>query len=722
MRQIQSERQTVGNRQSAIGLKGFSTNPKTAKIRNLTPHLYIAQWVMAALCIQLLRVARAEPQDVYLPLFILLAVGVTLSYLFQKRGVTEKTQILFGGMDIAAGLGALLFQASLNRFINLPTDNQPDIYISTALVWYIVLRSSLMISLGALLWQNIPALALFGLTATYYMGTPLMLLFGIYLGLLIYSLTFIHISSQTDDVQLTNKHALRWAIYGLLCTSTFAFAIAPAVQNFAGRYLMEQVMGIRLNAPGIASSQNPPTSVQEVGLGPVFLDDRPILKVKMDHKVYMRQETLDVYNGTGWESRSIYQRDHPVENGRLSLEGLWSKPGMPPAIIVEQQVQILDDWHRNLHYGAEPYEIFINSPSLGLNWISGTISVERDIGPGARYTVRSLVIPNTPEALRAASSDFPWRVQLYYTTLPQKMRSVRLQRLVYQLTHDKENLYDRVIALKNYIASQCAYNLRAEAFPRNQDVVDYFIFEAREGYCDAFATALAVMCRYAEIPARVARGFLPRVTDPKTGEWILRDADRHLWTEIFFPGIGWVAFDPTENARVIDDGLDDLGAVPDTEAAAGAEERRKMLIRIAIDALIILALLYFVWAELLPRLRSHPHHAPADQLSALYRSFTRTLILSGAPKPSPAYTPLEFWQHASARLSGTTEPVRKEAERFINLLMHARYAPGALTPQAVQQTKQALNQVKRAVTRNVPLRHRIIRRITTRFNNRNSEL
>jgi len=540
-------------------------------------HLYMAHWVMGVVCIQLLRVARADPPGLYMPMFILLTLGITLSFLIQKRGITEKAHLLFGGMDIAAGLGVLLFQATLNRLTNLPTDNQPDIYISTSLTWYIVMRSFFMVSPGALLWQNIPALALFGLTATYYMGTPLTLLFSVYVGFLIYTLTFIHLSGHTRNIPHINRHAMRWAFYGLACTGIFALALAPVVQNIGGRYLMEQVMGIRLNAPGIASSQTPQTSVQEVGLGPVFLDDRPILKVRMDRRVFMRQETLDSYTGTGWESRSIYSRDHPVENGRLSLEGLWSKPTMPPAEIVEQDIEILNDWHRNLHYGAEPFEIYIDRPTLSLNWISGTISVERDIGPGTRYSVRSLVIPNTPEALRQASSDFPWRVQLYYTTIPQKMRSVRLQRLVYELTYDKENLYERVMALKRYIAAQCAYNLKAEAFPRNQDVVDYFIFEGREGYCDAFATALAVMCRYAEIPARVARGFLPRVTDAQTHEWILRDADRHLWTEVFFPGIGWVAFDATEGARVIDDGLDALGGVVDVNDGRIWRESPSML-------------------------------------------------------------------------------------------------------------------------------------------------
>jgi len=146
------------------------------------------------------------------------------------------------------------------------------------------------------------------------------------------------------------------------------------------------------------------------------------------------------------------------------------------------------------------------------------------------------------------------------------------------------------------------------------------------------------------------------------------------------------------------------------------------LARIAIDALIVLTLIYFVWAELLPRLRNHPRHSQVEHLSALYRTFTRTLALAGIPSPPPAYTPLEFWEQTSARLTGSAEAVKEKGERFMNLLMHARYAPGALTRQAVQETKQALSEVKQAVKREVPLHHRIVRRMVQTFSSRSAGL
>jgi protein-glutamine gamma-glutamyltransferase len=73
----------------------------------------------------------------------------------------------------------------------------------------------------------------------------------------------------------------------------------------------------------------------------------------------------------------------------------------------------------------------------------------------------------------------------------------------------------------------------------------YFLFTRRSGHCEFFAAAMTVMLRDIGIPARYVGGFLPGEYNDVGGDWIVRASDAHTWVEVFFPGYGWMTFDPT---------------------------------------------------------------------------------------------------------------------------------------------------------------------------------
>jgi hypothetical protein len=75
-----------------------------------------------------------------------------------------------------------------------------------------------------------------------------------------------------------------------------------------------------------------------------------------------------------------------------------------------------------------------------------------------------------------------------------------------------------------------------------------FLLDTKQGYCQQFSGAMALLLRLGGVPARVATGFSPGTRDRKTGEWVVRDVDAHSWVEVWFDGIGWVTFDPTPAA------------------------------------------------------------------------------------------------------------------------------------------------------------------------------
>ncbi|MBE2315378.1 transglutaminase domain-containing protein [Solirubrobacter sp. CPCC 204708] len=88
----------------------------------------------------------------------------------------------------------------------------------------------------------------------------------------------------------------------------------------------------------------------------------------------------------------------------------------------------------------------------------------------------------------------------------------------------------------------------SETPPPEARTLEGFLFEARQGYCQQYSGAMALLLRMAGIPARVVTGFSTGATDTKTGEYVVRDFDAHSWVEAYYPGYGWVTFDPTPAA------------------------------------------------------------------------------------------------------------------------------------------------------------------------------
>jgi hypothetical protein len=81
--------------------------------------------------------------------------------------------------------------------------------------------------------------------------------------------------------------------------------------------------------------------------------------------------------------------------------------------------------------------------------------------------------------------------------------------------------------------------------PEGVDAVDQHLFVDRRGFCEQIATSTAVLLRSVGVPARVADGFVPGEESLLGGEFTVTAKDAHAWVEVWFPGVGWQAFDPT---------------------------------------------------------------------------------------------------------------------------------------------------------------------------------
>jgi transglutaminase-like putative cysteine protease len=106
--------------------------------------------------------------------------------------------------------------------------------------------------------------------------------------------------------------------------------------------------------------------------------------------------------------------------------------------------------------------------------------------------------------------------------------------------------YERADALNDYFTDGLhgfTYNLQTKS-GSSDDALQNFL-EQKQGYCEQYASAMAVMLRLAGVPSRVVLGYAQGTYDDKAKRWTISNHDAHAWVEGYFNGIGWVEFDPT---------------------------------------------------------------------------------------------------------------------------------------------------------------------------------
>lgn len=188
---------------------------------------------------------------------------------------------------------------------------------------------------------------------------------------------------------------------------------------------------------------------------------------------------------------------------------------------------------------------------------------QESVAPGDTYAVKGLTSTAGPDQLRAAGTDYPAWVTDRYLQLPDTITG-RTRALAAELAAGQMNAFDTAKTVEEFARSTIVYNEEIDAPPANRDVVDYVLFDSREGYCEYYASAMAVLLRIDGIPSRVVGGYYPAPFDPESGGHLYREKNAHLWVEVFFPGYGWIPFEPTANRDQL--GYGDLEPQPEEPA------------------------------------------------------------------------------------------------------------------------------------------------------------
>ncbi len=298
--------------------------------------------------------------------------------------------------------------------------------------------------------------------------------------------------------------------------------------------------------PFAASSS---ANLRDVGVmdtrGRPRLGDEVVMYVTADRPAFWRGATFDTWDGTAWfrtDDSTVSLLPGSDDKLRSAIPaGLGavtdrSRLNEQTYELVAPNVEVLF---------AAPEAVELQSDHLAAVRHDGTLSATFDpLGRGARYTVVSAE-PNATEAtLRRAQGALPPEIATRYAQ--PATATERVRELARRITEDAPTTYEKVRAIEAWLDANVEYSLDAPLPSRNvSDVVDWFVFDGRRGWCEQIASTLVVMLRELGIPARVATGFVTGDFDPLTGRYVVRAKHAHAWAEVWFPGVGWQGFDPT---------------------------------------------------------------------------------------------------------------------------------------------------------------------------------
>jgi transglutaminase-like putative cysteine protease len=161
--------------------------------------------------------------------------------------------------------------------------------------------------------------------------------------------------------------------------------------------------------------------------------------------------------------------------------------------------------------------------------------------PANRYEAESQLPDIDTDELRLAANTAPGEMDRYLKLPP---LDVRISKLAEAITAQAPSNYEKAVAVERYLSTHFGYTLELPSSVP-PDPLAHFLFERKKGHCEYFASSMAVMLRSLRIPTRIVTGFRGGEYNDLTGQYVVRASDAHSWVEAYFPGSGWISFDPT---------------------------------------------------------------------------------------------------------------------------------------------------------------------------------
>ncbi|HYY09034.1 MAG TPA: DUF3488 and transglutaminase-like domain-containing protein [Actinomycetota bacterium] len=301
-------------------------------------------------------------------------------------------------------------------------------------------------------------------------------------------------------------------------------------------------------------------------------DPIEVLRVRTSRPMYLRLVALPDFDGVLWHP----DQDVPSEvvAPGAPLPGVGEHPGEPENVTIDVTANLDMPW-MPMPYPAG--SVVFHGASVRYDTDTGTTYVDGSLGAGDQYDVKALsVLPSAGE-LRATGAPLVPSTDRYIALPPDT--PPELKALAERWTAGASSNFDRAMAIQDHLRDQTEfhYDQSVNARASTRTILD-FLTETKRGFCQQFATSMAVLLRTLGIPSRVVVGFTSgRKVDPTTDQRSITTANAHSWVEVHFPGWGWLPFEPTPSrtnpvVTAYDPSTADAGRQSEDDVNAGGQQ------------------------------------------------------------------------------------------------------------------------------------------------------
>lgn len=319
---------------------------------------------------------------------------------------------------------------------------------------------------------------------------------------------------------------------------------ANVVRNLFEEYFhfTEERVPFSINAEGYDHAAEVNGLVEARLGGPANPDKDPVMRVTADRDLLLRGSIRRTYTGGAWvdntaKSRYLYL-DFTRADVREAVLGMREIPGFSTA---RAEIEMLAPGTSTLFVPGRMRDFSMSAQNAVYYNSLGEIFLTRAAQAGDAYSVEAYLYSEA--AIRARLNDSVDEAATEgCLQLPDNVEA-GVYELTAEITQGCETDYDKAIAIERWLKENCVYTLSPDYPKLNRDFVSQFLLDTREGYCSYFASAMAVMCRIAGVPARYVEGYSARMNGMNSV--VLTGENAHAWVEVYLGGVGWIAFDPS---------------------------------------------------------------------------------------------------------------------------------------------------------------------------------